>query len=250
MRHRDAAICLRTVDYSETSQVVTFLTRTRGVVRLIAKGSKRAKSKTGGALDLLAEGDLVYTTGRGEGLGALVEFSETVSHAPLRRDARRLNAALYALELASMTLAEEDPHPEVFDLLHNSLRRLGEPDAPVPAVVAYFQWRLLHRVGLLGELDACASCGEPIASGARDVHFSSRAGGLLCASCEGAYAEKRRVGRDALAGLAALAAARAGRRARLEPAQAHAVNRLLAYHLTEQLGRRPRMARHVLRGKT
>ncbi|GAG45812.1 unnamed protein product, partial [marine sediment metagenome] len=55
MRHRQPAICLRASDYSETSQVVAFLTRAEGVVRLLAKGAKRAKSKSGGALDLLSE---------------------------------------------------------------------------------------------------------------------------------------------------------------------------------------------------
>lgn len=72
MRQRDAAICIRTTDYSETSQVVHFLTRTAGAVRLIAKGSKRAKSKTGGAIDLLAEGDLVYTAKSSDALGTQI----------------------------------------------------------------------------------------------------------------------------------------------------------------------------------
>ncbi|MCK4602197.1 MAG: DNA repair protein RecO, partial [Phycisphaerae bacterium] len=118
MRHRQPAICLRASDYSETSQVVAFLTRAEGVVRLLAKGTKRAKSKSGGAIDLLSEGDLVFTLGRSGGLGTLMEFSETVSHTPLRRQADRLNAALYVIELAGEMLAPDDPHPEVFDLLH------------------------------------------------------------------------------------------------------------------------------------
>ncbi len=251
MRHRDAAICLRTVDYSETSQVVTFFTRERGVVRAIAKGSKRTRSKTGGTLDLTAEGELVYTTGRGEGLGTVVEFSETASHAALRRSAERLNVALYMLEMVSMTLAEEDPHPEVFELLRNSLRRIGEPDAPTQAVLAYFQWRLLSRIGLLGELGACSAFGEPLSETcSREVYFSSRAGGMLCSSCGDEYPEKRPVEPKAIAGLAALAAARAGRRTRLSEADALTVNRLLAYHLTEQIGRRPRMMRYVIDGNS
>ncbi|MBM4027044.1 MAG: DNA repair protein RecO, partial [Planctomycetes bacterium] len=41
MLTKDQAICLRTVDYSETSQVVTLFARQAGKVRAIAKGSKR-----------------------------------------------------------------------------------------------------------------------------------------------------------------------------------------------------------------
>ena len=61
MQYRTRAICLRTADYSETSQVVHFLTRAHGLVRLLAKGAKRPRSKSGGAIDLLSEGQVVYS---------------------------------------------------------------------------------------------------------------------------------------------------------------------------------------------
>ena len=44
MQIKDLAICLRTVNYSETSQVVTLLTREYGKIALMAKGSRRVKS--------------------------------------------------------------------------------------------------------------------------------------------------------------------------------------------------------------
>jgi len=243
MRYREPAICLRCVDYSETSQVVNFVTRGCGVVRLIAKGTKRAKSKSGGAIDLLSEGDLVFVTNTKNTLGTLIEFSETVSHAPLRNDARLLNISLYMIELVGETLAEADPHPEVFDLLHNGLLRLCEADAPATAVLAYFQWRLLRRIGLLGEMDRCVSCGREIAG---DVYFTSSEGGLLCGACEASAVEKFRLAPATLAGLAALAAAEAGKKVALPQKQADAVNRMLAYHITQQLGKELRLTRHVL----
>ena len=250
MRQRESAICLRTTDYSETSQVVHFLTRGWGVVRLLAKGTKRPKSKSGGAIDLLCEGDLVFIASSRDSLGTLVEFSETVSHTDLRTDAARLNTALYMIELVGETLAEADPHPEVFDLLHNGLARLGQADAQGPAVLAYFQWRLLQHVGLLGQLKQCVSCGgavspSPSAPG-RDVYFSSSLGGLLCGGCEGAATEKFRLDGSALAGLAALAAAAAGKRVAMPEKQARGVNRLLAYHVTQQIGKALKMARHAI----
>lgn len=251
MRQRESAICLKTSDYSETSQVAHFLTRGWGVVRLIAKGTKRPKSKSGGAIDLLNEGELVFTAGSRESLGVLVEFSETHSHTALRSDAGRLNTALYMIELVAAALAEADPHPEVFDLLHNGLGRLDQADAPGAAVLAYFQWRLLKRVGLLGEMRRCVCCQQAAADqGARalrDVHFSSDQGGLLCAACEAGQAEKFRLDGAALAGLAALAAAERGRRVVLPEKQANAVSRLLDYHTTRQFGRPMRMARHAIK---
>ncbi len=249
MPQRDKAICINVTDYSETSQVAHFMSRSSGVVRVIAKGAKRPRSKTGGALDLLVEGDLVFTTGRekdtGRTLGTLVEFSQTEFHGLLRSDWQRLNAALYAIELVGMMLPQADPHPEVFDLLHNTLARLGGQDVETGAVLAYFQWRLLRHAGLLGDLKSCAECGRRL-TGAREAYFSSRAGGLLCEICEASAGEKYRLDGAAMAGIAALSAAEAGTRVKLPPKQARAVNSLLAYHVTEQMGKRPKTTRFVL----
>jgi len=250
MRQRESAICLRKSDYSETSQVLHFLTRGWGAVRLLAKGSKRKKSASGGAVDLLSEGDLVFIATSRQTLGTLVEFTETVSHADLRAGAARLNAAMMMIELVGEMLPEADPHPEVFDLLHNGLARLGQADAPVPAVLAYFQWRLLRQVGLLGELDRCVACGgsvtHPGGRGPSDAYFSSREGGLVCGGCEAALPEKYRLDGATLAGLAALAAARAGKKVSLPDKQAHGVNRMLAYHAAQQLGKPLKTARHAI----
>lgn len=251
MRHREMAICLRAFDYSETSQVVRLLTRGEGVVALMAKGAKRAKSKTGGALDILAEGELVYSEGKGDSLGTLMEFRESVSRATLRLGAERLYGALYAAELVGMMLAEGDPHPEVFVLLQGTLARLAEPDAPIPAVLAWFQWRLLRFVGLLGGLDCCCECGVSVGEMGLQagVYFSSRQGGLLCEGCECDAPERFRIETVTLGGLAALAAVEAGQRDRrinLSENQARAVNRLLSYHVVQQTGKGSRMARHAL----
>lgn len=247
MQRRDSAICLSKTDYSETSQVVHFLSRRSGVVRLLAKGAKRSKSSTGGAIDLMSEGDLVFIEPRGESLGTLVEFSETESRTALRGDATRLNTGLYMIELAAAVLADADPAPEVFDLLHRSLARLAQPDAPPPAVLAWLQWRTLQFVGLLGDLTECVGCGRAIRPHSGEVYFSSSEGGLVCKACLTHLTEKYRLEPAALAGLAALAAAAAGRRPALPDHQAHAVNRMLAYHVTYALGRPLKMARYAVR---
>jgi DNA repair protein RecO (recombination protein O) len=253
MATREKAICLRTSDYSETSQVLQFLTRGEGVVRLLAKGSKRNKSKSGGAIDLLSEGDLVYAATSGTGLSTLMEFAETDPHAALRRDARRLYAAMYMVELAGEMLAESDPHPDVYDLLHSSLARLAQADAPAPAVLAYYQWRLLVNVGVLGQLARCAGCGQAVlgeGGSHMDVHLSPSAGGLLCRDCEGAAADKMPVTRTALAGLAALYAASEGRRrgakVAMPDSQADEVNRLFAYYASHAIGKELKLARYAV----
>ncbi|MEO1235807.1 MAG: recombination protein O N-terminal domain-containing protein, partial [Planctomycetota bacterium] len=65
-RFKDQAICIRDVDWSETSQVVVLLTETRGKVRGWAKGSRRQSPSSiqrfSGGIELLTAGQVVATT--------------------------------------------------------------------------------------------------------------------------------------------------------------------------------------------
>ncbi|MBL7221713.1 MAG: DNA repair protein RecO [Phycisphaerae bacterium] len=245
----EQAICIRTTDYSETSQVLRFLTRGSGIVSVLAKGSKRPKSKSGGPLDLLSEGQMVFSQPPSGAMGTLFEFTETVSHLPLRADAGRLDTALYMIELVGLLLGEGDPHPEAFDLLHNALVRLGDDDAPLGAVLAYFQWRMLRHAGLLGQLSRCVECDVPLDQGDRKhgSYFSSARGGLLCGSCGCRADEKTSVSEVAVSGLAGLKVARGRGGVSLSEAEVLGVNRLLSYHASYQLGKPLRMARYVIR---
>ena len=67
----DDAICLRVLDFSETSQIVGLLTRRHGLVPMIAKGSKRQSKKNSmsGPLDLLTSGEVVFVPAKGVGGG-------------------------------------------------------------------------------------------------------------------------------------------------------------------------------------
>ena len=228
---------MKTVDYSETSQVVHFLTRNTGIVNLMAKGTKRPKSKSGGCIDLLAEGELVFSHKSPETLGLLMEFAETVSRTPLRRDAKRLNVSLYMIELVTKMLPEGDPYPSIFDLLHNALGRLGESDSPVEAVLAFFQWRFLRHVGLLGELGSCVGCGTAVMETSKNagIYFSSQQGGILCPACCDATNEKIRITPPCLSAISALLTVTLGQKASLPESQAVEVNRLLGYHITQQV---------------
>ena len=53
---KDSGICIKAVDYSETSQIVTLFTYHNGKVQAIAKGSKRKKSSFEGQIEIFTKG--------------------------------------------------------------------------------------------------------------------------------------------------------------------------------------------------
>jgi DNA repair protein RecO (recombination protein O) len=114
MLTKDHAICIRAVDYSETSQVVTLFARLAGKISAIAKGSKRPKSAFDGPIEVLSFGDIVVTGGSRDKLATLTEFEPQPGPGGLRRNLFALHGALFAVELLGHLTDEYDPHPHLY----------------------------------------------------------------------------------------------------------------------------------------
>src|SRR5215211_6189472 len=95
----DRCICLRKVEYSETSQILTLFGRENGVVKVIAKGvhrtTKQGASKFGGGIDLLDLGQGVFTLDLSKNMGTLTEWTLADGHLELRRNLRAMYLAQY-----------------------------------------------------------------------------------------------------------------------------------------------------------
>src|SRR4051794_5484834 len=188
---RDRCICLRKTEYSETSQIVTLLSREHGVIRAIAKGAHRrtkaGSSKFDGGMDFLEVGDAVFTLDPARELATLTEWSLREGHLEFRKDLRALFLALYAGELVDRLLEEHDPHPELFDRLEATLGELATPRREQAFLC--FELDLLREMGYLADLSECVSCGgKP--DGAPMSYFSARAGGAVCRDCETAHPDR------------------------------------------------------------
>src|SRR5687768_8778815 len=176
---RDRCVCLRRTEYSETSQILTLLSRGHGVVRAIAKGAHRrtkaGASKFDGGVDLLDTGDAVFTHDPGRDLATLTEWGLREGHLGLRKSLRGMYLGLYAAELVGRLVEEHDPHPELFDRLDVTLAELATPRHE-EAFLA-FQLDLLRETGYLSELSVCASCSTPVGGDNRAPCFFSPARG-------------------------------------------------------------------------
>ncbi len=198
---KDIAIALRRLDYSETSQVLSMLTREHGQRRVIAKGIKRGtKTRVAVGIDLLEMGRIVFSqrSGREDAMATMTEWHQEDNFPHLRRDLVRCYSAQYAAEVTSHLTEAHDPHPALFDALRRLLGELKETD-PLAALVDYL-WLMLREIGLRPELDRCMNCNREL-SADRMLYFSSRQGGAICRDCEPSMIEKRRISRKLVANL-------------------------------------------------
>lgn len=248
----DRCICLRNVEYSETSQILLFMGREHGLMRLIARGAHRrtkaGASKFGGGIDLLDLGQAVFTDRPDKDLATLTEWTLLDGHGELRRSLRGLYLGFYAAELVSLLIEEHDPHPQLFDRLEQGLALFGT--ARAEQAFLDFELELLKETGYLPHLDACVSCGRPL--GEREaVYFTTRRAGILCRNCEATYPEREQLDRRLLGLLHHMLAlprtnGLADRLPMLTRYQTDPINRILADHIQYTLGRRMRVARWVV----
>ena len=247
MQTKDTAICLRAVNYSETSQVVTLFTRDHGKVAAMAKGSRRAKSSFDGAIEVFSFGDVSFIIKESGGqLAMLTEFSQRPRFRGFQKNLTMLNAALFAVELTERFLEDHDPHSELFDKFQKFLVTLQETDgeSKILAWLILYQLRLLEEIGLALMLDACVNCSGDINQGRMGtahptVYFSSNHNGLLCSDCEMAFAEKRAIDLSLLEILN-----NPTKLPKTDIKKLKEIEALLIYHFTELLHKPPKMAKY------
>ena len=250
----DRCTCLRKVEYSETSQILTLFGRNHGLMKVIAKGAHRTTkagaSKFGGGIDLLDIGDAVFTLDLEKQMGTLTEWKLQEGHLDLRRNLRAMYLAQYAAELVSFLIEEHDPHPELYDRLEQTLVDLSSPRQE-EAFLA-FELDLLRETGYLAELAACVSCSSALTE-REPAFFSPGRGGVVCRNCEGIIPDRLSVDSRLLRMVQTVlrlprTEGTALRLPRLTRHQTDPINRILAQHVEHTLGRRLRLPPYVLNG--
>lgn len=167
--YKGRVLTLRCGDFSETSQVVSLLSREAGCVRCLAKGSKRPRNPFGGPLDRWTLGQAVWSLRDPNRLGTLMELYEQERFDGLRANLPAFFGASGVTEMILALVPEVEPQPEAFDLAVETFRHLAESHpAATQAITFAFAWRLVAVLGYGGDLAHCAGCGAALAMDTED----------------------------------------------------------------------------------
>ncbi len=235
------AIVLRTIEFSETSLVVTLFTREFGKIGALAKGGRRLKGPFESALDLLALCRIVFLHKSSDALDLLTEAKLLRRFRPPGRELGSLYAGYYVAELLSGLTDEDDPHPLLFDLANETLEALiaGEP---VPQRIVRFELGALRLLGHVPSLTSCVECAVPVKLAGR-VAFGLIDGGVLCKNCRAGKKQVISVSAGALRTMTQLADLnnQTWKRMEIKPRTLGEIRGVLNHYITHLLGRKPRM---------
>ncbi|HHT9111605.1 MAG TPA: DNA repair protein RecO [Candidatus Brocadiaceae bacterium] len=178
------AISLGRIDYSDSSQIITFYTRDYGKIRTIAKGFKRTSGKSGSkAIDLLTWYHILFIKKEHTHLYTLTEATVHDNYPMLRNNLDKFYKASCMAELIGEFTEESDPSEQLFDNFINALTGIsGSNDAILWLLT--FEIKMLSNLGYLPEWECCVNCKTGIHK-ILHVYFSAREGGILCGMCQG-----------------------------------------------------------------
>ena len=167
---------VRTYDFGEADRVIVLLTENHGLIRGVAKGVRKAKSRFGSRLQPFVEVDaLIYP---GKSLSTIAS-ADTVTYfgARIIDDFDRYTAACAVMETAEK-LSYDEADPVLFALVKDALQHLQTDQHPTMVLDAFILQATEHA-GWGLSLFNCANCGAPGPHKA----FNAAVGGAVCNNC-------------------------------------------------------------------
>lgn len=177
--YRDRAVVLRQHKLGEADRIVTLLTREHGLVRAVAKGVRRTRSKFGARLEPFAHIDVQLHPGRNLDIVTQVQAIDAFA-TDIVSDYGRYTCACAVLETAERLAGEERaPMPTLHQLTVGALRAVADGARPRELVLDAYMLRAMGIAGWAPSLIECARCAAP--GPHRAFHIA--AGGSVCMHC-------------------------------------------------------------------
>lgn len=176
------AINLKSYPLSESDKIIVMYSKDKGLIKGVAKGCKKPKSKLGARMDLLVANQLMLY--KGKNLDTICEAKSINTFKNNRQDMNKLFYSMYISEVVNNFGVEEDPcAEETYDLLYNALEKVANAKSKKDILISVikFQLKIMQIAGFGIELDTCLCCREQILD--ENMYFSSKMGGVICSEC-------------------------------------------------------------------
>lgn len=176
------AIVLKATPLGEADRLLTLLSPDQGLLRVVATGARKPRSKLGGRTALFVVGDCLIACGKS--LDRLQQVETLTSHTALSGDLARLAAAQYLTELVLAQALERHPQPELFALLCRDLARIEtQSGLEVLPYLLQSTWQLLAWAGWAPQTHYCCLTQQAVQPRLEQprwrVRYSPSLGGVL-----------------------------------------------------------------------
>lgn len=175
------SLVLKSYNLAESDKIVVLLTRDHGVVRGVAKGAKRLKSKFGSSLEpfsiVLAE----YFQKDSSELVAIQKADLISSNFRAAGNPDFLQKFSYLVEVLIAFSPPHDPNETLYRMMRACIEAAADDAESLTATGVYFELWLLRLAGYMPDWSRCDRCGRQFAdaekAGVRENFH------LVCLAC-------------------------------------------------------------------
>src|SRR3989304_3228661 len=153
--YKTEAVVIKKTKLGEADSILTFFTPRLGKIQGFARSLRKPRSKLAGHLELLTHSTVSFA--RGRNIDTITGSQTIDAFLPLRDDLWLTPCGLYVAELVNQFTADHEENFAVFQLMLDTLNRLGE-ESNKELVLRYFELHLLESAGYRPQLRECVTC--------------------------------------------------------------------------------------------
>lgn len=176
------AINLKSYNLSESDKIIVMYSKDKGLIKGVAKGVKKTKSKLGARMDMLVANKLMLHKGRN--LDTICQAEALNTFKKIRENMDKIFYSMYVSEIVNNFGVEDDPcSSEIYDMLYLVLEKISEASSKIEILlpVIKFQLKMMQVSGFGIEFDNCLICGCSVSN--ENMYFSQKHGGIVCSDC-------------------------------------------------------------------
>ena len=174
-------IILKTYGLSEADKIVLFLTEKQGLVRGVAKGAKRLKSRFGGGLEPFTIVQVSYFQKEDRELVSISQLELVKSYFEIVSEPQILQNFSYLVELIIEFAPPHDPNEKLYRMVKVCLENAANSPEFLNVITLYFEFWLLRLCGYLPNWDICDICKRQFTS--NETTFLQTDFHLFCTHC-------------------------------------------------------------------
>lgn len=175
------SLVLKSYDLAEADKIVVLLTHDHGIVRGVAKGAKRLKSKFGSGLEPFSVVQSAYFQKDAVELVAIERIDLLRSSFSVASEPDFLERFSYLADLLLSLTPPHDPSQTLYRMAKACVQTASDNATSLLSVGVYFELWLLRIAGYLPDWSRCEGCSRTFS----DNESSSLSGSfhLICANC-------------------------------------------------------------------
>jgi len=152
------ALVLRTYNFGEADKIVVALSQSAGVVRGVANGCRKLKSRFGAALEPFTLIKLTWYEKENKELVSLRHAEIIKSHFDLLSQAETLTGLAYMGDLIIEFSPPHEANDNLFRMVKACLEAIEQAPTDMQLVLRYFEIWLLKLQGYLPDVRHCGEC--------------------------------------------------------------------------------------------